>query len=138
MCTETIVLVPFLQILCTLCPCVYLLWEKCFRHILWCLNNLRCIRVTQPAILYGPRWPPQIAIEDRKHAEFTVLAAGIHSKLLDIESNVGVSFIRKFQEMLDRDSLNKTVTAQDPQVPRSRERPHRSGRSLFRDGRNVV
>ena len=104
-------------------------------HPAWIVVNAS---VTQPAILHGPREPPQIAIEDRRRAELAALAADIQSRLLDMEVNAGISFGRKFQEMLDRNSLNEPVAIQDPPVSRSRGRPRRSRRNLFRGGRNVA
>ena len=122
-------------------PCVHAL--ACFGkdaldmfHPGWIVGGAS---VTQPAILHGPREaPPQIAIEDRRRAELTVLAADIHTRLLDMESGAGISFARKFQEMLDRESLNEPAAIQDPPVSRSRGRPRGSRKNLFRGGRNVA
>ena len=104
-------------------------------HPAWIIGDAS---VAEPAIMHGPRGPPQIAIEDRRRAELMALAGDIHSRLLDMEVDAGISFAKKFQEMLDRNSLNEPVMIQDPPVFRACGRPRRSRKNLFRGGSNVA
>ena len=87
--------------------------------------------IEDPVILQGPRQDPQVPTEDRIRAEGMALAANVHARLLDLESELTVSFATKFLEVLDRGSLHELPVVQDPPISRPRGRPRKSTRNTF-------
>ena len=99
----------------------------------WIIGNAQ---ITEPAILQGPRQVPQVSAEDMRRAEAMARISDIHTRLLDMDTEMAILFAMKIQEMLDRGSLHEPAMVQDPPVSRPRGRPRKPKRNTFRGNSN--
>jgi hypothetical protein len=98
-------------------------------HPAWRIGNET---VTQPAILYGPRQAPQASPEEIKRAEFAALSSDLRARLLDMDIDMGIAFYKVFHGMLDRGSMHAPAAIQDPPILKSRGRPAKKKKNIFR------
>ena len=128
------------------CPFFQQYWAPC-AHFLMCSGEdafvmlhpgwiIGDVQITEPAILHGPRPAPQVSTEDMRRAEAMARISDVHTRLLDMDTEMSILFAKKIQDMLDRGSLHEPAMVQDPPVSRARGRPRKPKKNTFRGNLN--
>lgn len=86
----------------------------------------------EPTILNGPRQEPQLSLDTRKRAEFAAMVSELQTNLYDIEIDLAIGFLKKFQDMLKRNDINAPPTIRDPPIVRPRGRPRKAKKNIFK------
>jgi MULE transposase-like protein len=102
----------------------------------WVVNDTVA---SESAILQGPKQEePQVSLETKKRAEFAALVSELQTSLYDMEVDLAIGFVRKFQDMLRRNDINAPPVIQDPPIVRPRGRPRKAKKNTFKGGKNIA
>ena len=86
----------------------------------------------QAAIVYGPWNEPKVSMEDAKHSTYLDMMADLQTKLLDLGVDAGTPFVKIFNDMIDRGTLNAPRTIKDPSISKARGRPKKASKNTFK------
>lgn len=104
---------------------------------IWVVNE---VSSAESAVVHGPCPEAQIvpSLEARKRAELATLISNLLASLYDADIDKAISFVKRTHDAFLRGQGEVSPPIQDPPVVKSRGRPRKGRKNLFKGGKNIA